>query len=430
MLTMNKKLQELYELGKDIKVSIVGAGKMGKGLIDQLTRIKGMIPALVVNRRIEKAVDALVSAGISKEDIIETNSLKDVNFYLEKGKFVVSENIELATKANIVDAVVDATGVPEVGANVALNAIDNGKHIIMLTVETDAVVGPILYKKAKENGVVYTGTAGDEPGATMELYNFAVGLGFDVLVIGKGKNNPLNVYATPDMVSEEAKKKELKPNMLAEFVDGTNTMIELTSLANATGFVPDVRGCHGVESDLKSLTNILSLKEEGGVLNSYKAVEFVKGIAPGVFAIITTNSEEVHKQLQYLSMGPGPNYVLYRPYHLTCLETPLTIFEACFYKEATIAPTKGQVADTVAVAKKDLKAGDRLDYIGGYTVYGTIEKHDIAMKENLLPIGLIDENTIVKRDIKKGELITYDMVELNKDKTIYKLRRLQDETIG
>lgn len=430
MLTMNKKLQELHELGKDIKVSIVGAGKMGKGLIDQLCRIKGMTPALVVNRRIEKAVDALISAGISKEDIVETNSLKDVNFYLEKGKFVVSENIELATKANLVDAVVDATGVPEVGANVALSAIDNGKHIIMLTVETDAVVGPILYKKAKEAGVVYTGTAGDEPGATMELYNFAVGLGFDVLVIGKGKNNPLNVYATPDMVYEEAIKKELKPNMLAEFVDGTNTMIELTSLANATGFVPDVRGCHGVESDLKGLTSILSLKEEGGILNSYKTVEFVKGIAPGVFAIITAKSEEVHKQLQYLSMGPGPNYVLYRPYHLTCLETPLTIFEACFYKEATIAPTKGQVADTIAVAKKDLKAGDRLDYIGGYTVYGTIEKHDIVKEENLLPIGLIDEKTVVKKDIKKGEAITYDMIELNKDKTIYKLRKLQDETLG
>jgi len=427
---MNKKLHELYNLGKDIRVSIVGAGKMGKGLIDQLFRIKGMTPALVVNRHIEKAKNALVAAGISKDDIVETNSVIDANFYLEKGKFIVSENIELATKVNLIDAVVDATGVPEVGANVALSAIDNGKHIIMLTVETDAVVGPILYKKAKEAGVVYTGTAGDEPGATMELYDFAVGLGFDVLVIGKGKNNPLNVYATPDMVYEEAIRKELKPNMLAEFVDGTNTMIELTSLANATGFVPDVRGCHGVESDLKNLTNVLSLKEEGGVLNSYKSVEFVKGIAPGVFAIITTQSEETHKQLQYLSMGPGPNYVLYRPYHLTCLETPLTIFEACFYKEATIAPVKGQVADTVAVAKKDLKAGDRLDYIGGYTVYGSIEKHDIARKENLLPIGLIDEKTVVKRDIKKGELITYDMVELNKDKTIYKLRNLQDETIG
>lgn len=430
MFTMNNKLQKLAESGKSIKVSVVGAGKMGKGLINQMARIDGMVPALVVNRHIEKAIDALISAGVSKEDIVEVDSLKDANFYLERDKFVVSENIELATKANIIDAVVDATGVPEVGANVALGAIDNGKHIIMLTVETDAVVGPILYKKAKDAGVVYTGTAGDEPGATMELYNFAKSLGFEVLAIGKGKNNPLNVYATPDMVYEEAIKKELKPNMLAEFVDGTNTMIELTSLANATGFVPDVRGCHGVESDLKNLTNILRLKEEGGVLNNYKVVDFVKGIAPGVFAIITTKSEEVHKQLKYLSMGPGPNYVLYRPYHLTCLETPLTIFEACFYKEATIVPTKGQVADTITVAKKDLKPGDRLDYLGGYTVYGSIEKHEIAKEEKLLPICLIDENTVVKKPIKKGQFITYDMVELDKNKTVYKLRMLQDEILG
>ncbi len=430
MFTMNNKLQELYNSGKNIRVSIVGAGKMGKGLISQMSRIKAMIPALVVNRHVEKAVDALISTGFSKEDIVVTDSLEDANFYLERGKFVVSENTELATSANLIDVVVDATGVPEVGANVALDAIDNRKHIVMLNVETDAVVGPILYRKAKEAGVVYTGTAGDEPGATMELYNFAEGLGFDVLVIGKGKNNPLNVYVTPDMLYEEAMKKELKPGMLTEFVDGTNTMIELTSLANATGLIPDIRGCHGVESDLKNLTNILSLKEDGGVLNSYGVVEFVKGIAPGVFIIFTTDQEEVHKQLKYLSMGPGPNYVLYRPYHLTCLETPITIFDACFYKKATIAPVKGQVADTVTVAKKDLKVGDRLDNIGGYTVYGTIERHDIAKKENLLPIGLIDENTIVKKDIKKGQFITYDMVELNKDKTVYKLRRLQDKNIG
>lgn len=430
MFIMNKKLEELYRLGKNIKVSIVGAGKMGKGLINQLSKIKGITPALVVNRRVEKAIDALASAGVSREDIVETNSLKDANFYLEKGKFIVSENIELATKANHIAAVVEATGVPEVGAQVALDAIHNRKHIIMLNVETDAVVGPILYQKAKEAGVVYTGTAGDEPGATMELYNFAVGLGFDVLVIGKGKNNPLNVEATPDTVYEDAFKKGLKAGMLTSFVDGTNTMIELTSLANATGFIPDIRGCHGIESNLDNLTNILRLKEKGGILNSYKTVEFVKGIAPGVFIIFTTEQEEVRKQLEYLSMGPGPNYVLYRPYHLTCLETPITIFEACYHKEATIAPTKGQVADTVAVAKRDLKAGDNLDCIGGYTVYGSIERHDIVKKENLLPIGLIDDHTIVKQDIKKGQFLTYDMVELNKDSTIYKLRKLQEETIG
>ena len=277
---------------------------------------------------------------------------------------------------------------------------------------------------------MYTGTAGDEPGATMELYNFAKGLGFDILVIGKGKNNPLNVDATPDTVYDDAIKKGLKPRMLTGFVDGTNTMIELTSLANATGFIPDIRGCHGVECDINSLTKILSLKEEGGVLSRYGVVDFVKGIAPGVFAIITTKLEEVHRQMEYLNMGSGPNYVLYRPYHLTSLETPVTIFEACYYKEATIAPTEGQVADTIAVAKRDLKAGERLDPIGGYTVYGVIERHELVMKEKLVPIGLIDENTVAKRDIKKGEIISYDMVELDKSKTIYKLRKLQDETIG
>ncbi|NLY66490.1 MAG: NAD(P)-dependent oxidoreductase [Tissierellia bacterium] len=430
MFTMNKKLKELLDKGKKIRVAIIGAGKMGKGLINQMSRIEGMVPALVVNRRIEKAIDALLSSGIPKEEIIETNSLKEANYYLEKGKFVVSEYIELATKASIIDAVVDATGVPEVGATVALDAIDNKKHIIMLNIEADAVVGPILYKKATDAGVVYTGTAGDEPGATMELYNFAKGLGFDILVIGKGKNNPLNVDATPDTVYDDAIKKGLKPRMLTGFVDGTNTMIELTSLANATGFIPDIRGCHGVECDINNLTKILSLKEEGGVLSRYGVVDFVKGIAPGVFAIITTKLEEVHRQMEYLNMGSGPNYVLYRPYHLTSLETPVTIFEACYYKEATIAPTEGQVADTIAVAKRDLKAGERLDSIGGYTVYGVIERHELVMKEKLVPIGLIDENTVAKRDIKKGEIISYDMVELDKSKTIYKLRKLQDETIG
>lgn len=430
MFTMNKKLKELSKHGKDIRVSIVGAGKMGKGLINQMSRIDGMKPSLVINRHIEKAVDALLSSGVSRDDIVEADTLKDLNFYLEKGKYVVSESTELAAKANIIDAVVDATGIPEVGSNLALSAIENKKHIIMLNVEADAVVGPILYKKAREAGVVYTGTAGDEPGATMDLYNFAVGLGFDVLAIGKGKNNPLNFDANPDTVYEDALKKGLKPNMLAEFVDGTNTMIELTSLANATGFMPDIRGCHGVTSDLKNLTNVFRLKEEGGVLNNYGIVDFVKGIAPGVFAIITTKLEEVHRQMEYLNMGSGPNYVLYRPYHLTSLETPITIFEACYYNEANIAPTEGQVADTVAVAKRDLKAGERFDCLGGYTMYGSIERHEIAKRENLVPIGLIDEDTVVKKDIKKGQFITFDMVELDTSKTVYKLRKLQDEIIG
>ncbi|QQY79460.1 putative homoserine dehydrogenase-like protein [Keratinibaculum paraultunense] len=430
MSSMNKRLIKLANEKNSIKVAIVGAGKMGKGLVNQMTRIKGMVPALVINRNVKKALYALLSAGIREDDIIVSNSLKDINFALERGKYAVSEYMDLAAKAYGIQAVVDATGVPEVGAKLSLDAIENKKHIIMLNVEADSVVGPILYKQAQEAGVIYTGTAGDEPGAVMELYDFAVGLGFEVLVIGKGKNNPIDLDANPDTVYEEALRKDLKPHMLAAFIDGTNTMIEMTCMANATGFVPDVSGGHGVESNIDNLTNIFKLKEEGGILNKYKIVDYVRGIAPGVFLIFTTNLEEIHKQLEYLNMGPGPNYVLYRPYHLTSLETPNTIYEACVNNRATIAPTEGVIADTVTVAKRDLKAGERLDRIGGYTVYGSIEEHEIAKKENLVPIGLIDENTKVLKDIKKGEFITYDMIELDTSKSIYKLRKLQEEQIG
>ena len=129
-------------------------------------------------------------------------------------------------------------------------------------------------------------------------------------------------------------------------------------------------------------------------------------------------------------MGPGPNYLLYRPYHLTSLETPITIFNACINKEATIAPTEGIVAETITVAKKDLKAGDRLDGIGGYTIYGRIEEYKVAKEQNLVPIGLIDKDTKVIRDINRGQPITYDVVEINEESKIYKLRTLQDKTMG
>ena len=215
MLSMNKKLIQLSKQDKDIKVAIVGAGKMGKGLVNQMSRIKGMTPALVINRNGEKALEALLSAGISRNDIIISNSLEKINFALERGRYVVSEDINMAGRANVIHAVVDATGAPEVGARLSLDAIKNKKHIIMLNVEADSVIGPILYKKAKEAGVVYTGTAGDEPGSAMELYDFAQGLGFDVLAMGKGKNNPINLDANPDTTYEEALKKGLKPHMLA-----------------------------------------------------------------------------------------------------------------------------------------------------------------------------------------------------------------------
>lgn len=297
----------------------------------------------------------------------------------------------------------------------------------MLNVEADVVVGPILNKMAKEAGVVYTGTAGDEPGAVKEIFDFAEATGFEVLAIGKGKNNAIDYEATPDCVKEKALKSKLKPLRLASFVDGTNTMVEMAAMANATGFIPDVRGGYGPTTEVKDLPKVYSLKDQGGILNKYKIVDYAHGIAPGVFVVVTTILPQVHHEMQFLKMGPGPNYVLYRPYHLTSLETPISIAKAYLYNEPTIAPIyEKPVAEVITMAKKDLKAGERLDGIGEYTVLGSIDTYEMAKKENLVPIGLINNNAVVKRDIKKGEFITYDMVELDTSTEIYKLRKKQE----
>lgn len=430
MLGLNTKLAQLDANNQKIKVSLVGAGQMGKGMVSQMKLMKGIIPSLVIDINIQNAIDSYTLAGVSKNDIVVAKTLKDINVAMEKNKYIVCDNSDFAASANLIDVVVDATGVPDIGAKIAMDSIFNKKHIVMLNVEADVVVGPILNKLAKSAGVVYTGTAGDEPGSVKELYDFADASGFEIVAIGKGKNNAINYEANPDNVLEQALREGVSPKMLASFKDGTKTMVELTAMANATGFVPDVRGGHGPKATVNELSNLFRLKEDGGILNQYKIVEYVNGVAPGVFIIVTTSLPQVHHEMKYLSMGPGPNYVLYRPYHLTSLETPLTVARAAIYNEPTIVPMNGlPIAETITVAKRDLKKGERLDGLGGFTVLGSIETYQKAKDESLLPIGLVNKNTIVKQDIKKGEFITYDMIDLDTSTLIYKLRQLQEELI-
>lgn len=429
MSGINNQLKILEEKNQQIKVSLVGAGLMGKGMVSQMMLMKGMIPSLVVSRKIEDAIESYTLAGVSKDDIAIGRTLSEINLAMEKGKFVVTDVTEYATKANLVDVVVDATGIPDTGARIAMDSIFNHKHIVMVNVEADVTVGPILNKLAKSAGVIYTGTAGDEPGSVKEIYDFADALGFDIVAIGKGKNNPIDWDATPDTVRQKALEKKLKPLRLASFVDGTNTMIEMAAMANSTGFIPDIRGAHGPTATVKELPDLFRLKEDGGILNNYGVVDYVNGIAPGVFAIVTTKLPQVHEEMKYLSMGDGPNYVLYRPYHLTSLETPITVAKAMIHNEATIAPIGKPVAEVVTIAKRDLKKGERLDGIGEYTILGSIEVYEKSKEERLLPIGLVNGNTIVRQDIKKGEFITYDMVDLDTSTMVYKLRQMQEELL-
>lgn len=427
MLNINIALRKLDENGKHICMGLVGAGQMGRGIVTQVFQMKGMCIPIIANRTVTKAKEAFQLAGVDSKDIIVTNTVSEAENAIKNGKYVVTEDFEVLAKVLPVDVIIEATGVPEIGAQVALKAIHNGKHIVMLNVEADATVGPILKKMADRAGIVYTVSAGDEPGAIKELYDFADAVGFNVIAVGKGKNNPLDRDATPDTLRQKALEKGVSPRMLTSFVDATNTMIELTAVSNAIGFVPSKRGLIGPSAKLQDLPKLFMLKEQGGILDRYQVVDYVFGIAPGVFAIVNSERQITRETMQYVSMGEGPNFVLYRPFHLICIETPLSAARAFLYKEPTIAPAGAPVSETVAVAKRDLKAGEHLDGIGGYTVYGLIDTVENARKDNAVPIGLINNKTVVKTDVKKGETITYDMVKLDEDSTVLQLRRLQDK---
>ncbi|GLI50566.1 hypothetical protein TSYNTROOL_06520 [Tepidanaerobacter syntrophicus] len=427
MLNLNSKLKELEEKGGKINIGLVGTGQMGRGIVDRVLRMRGMNIPIIANRTIEKARETFELAGISPQNVYEVNTVSQAEKAIQQGKYAVTEDFEIVTKVLPVDVIIEATGVPEVGANTALKSIYNGKHVVMLNVEADVTVGPILKKMADSAGIVYTGSAGDEPGAIKELFDFADSMGFKVVAAGKGKNNPLNREANPDNMRPEAETRGINPRMLTSFVDATNTMVELTAVANATGLIPLCRGLVGPTGAVKDLPKIFSLKEDGGILDKCGVVDFVFGIAPGVFIVVTTDSPVTKQIMSYISLGDGPNYVFYRPYHLVCVETPLSAARAVLYKEPTISPIGAPVAETITVAKKDLKAGEHLDGIGGYTVYGLIDTAENAKKENALPIGLINENTVLKQDVKKGQAISYNMVELENDSTILQLRRIQDK---
>ncbi|NPV71611.1 MAG: NAD(P)-dependent oxidoreductase [Firmicutes bacterium] len=423
---MYQRLLELESKRSPIVVGVIGAGQMGAGLVVQLETMPGMRSAVVADIVAERARDSLLMAGVTPGDVVVTDDLEEASRALSSGKRVATRRGTLVAGCPNLDVVVDCTGDPNSGAEVALEAITARKHVVLLTVETDVTVGPVLNRLARAAGVVYTVASGDEPGVIMDLYNHFKALGFSVLVAGKGKNNPLDRSANPSTCADEAGARAMNAKMLAAFVDGTKTMVEMAAVANATGLVPDVRSMHGPNADLDRLLEVFELKPRGGALNRFGVVDYTVGnVAPGVFVIASIENEKVRQDLGYLKMGSGPNYLFYRPFHLANIETPISIAKAVLLREATIAPSSGLVAECMTVAKKDLAPGEEIDGIGGYTVYGSVDTAEAARAEGALPLGLA-RGAVLKRTVRKGELVRYDDVIPRDDTVIWSLRRLQD----
>lgn len=429
MLEVARRLRQVQAEGGEIVVGLVGAGKMGTLIATQTALMGGVRTAVIADTVLERAVDAHRTAGVPAEKMVVVSNAEAADAAVSEGRFVATQDPAVATAVPSVQVVIDATGVPNAGAEISSSAIGNKKHIVMVNAEADATIGPILKRMADERGVVYTGTAGDEPGAIMELYAFADALGMRIVVAGKGKNNPLVRNATPSSCASDARRKGLNPRMLCSFLDGTKTMMEMTQVANATGLVPDIRGMHGPSATLSQLANVFRLSKDGGVLHRTGAVDFAIGVAPGVFVVALTDSSEIRSSLEYLGLGPGPNYTFYRPFHLPGIETPFSAAYAALFGEATICPRGKQEADVLAVAKKDLEPGQVIDGVGGYTVYGLIEQAERAGEEDAPPLGILEGARVV-RTIRRGSTVTYDRVELEEDSSIVRLRRSQDKLLA
>jgi predicted homoserine dehydrogenase-like protein len=424
-----ERLQALQLEEKSIQVGQVGCGQMGSGLVHVTNQMPGMNSTAIADIDINRPVKVFKDIGISKSDICITNKVHEAEDALRSGKRVVTEDALLLTCLESLDAVIEATSLSETGAQVAWNCIQNRKHIIMLNVETDVTIGPLLHRQAKSSGCVYTAASGDEPGVCKMLYNFAGMLGFEIVCLGKGKNNPIDYEATPDNCREDAEKKGMNPKMLSAFRDGSKTMVELAAMSNATGLVPDIPGMHGPKADVQELNKVLVPREDGGVLSRRGCVDYSTGqVAPGVFAIVTTSDSFVQTDMVFLSMGEGPYYTLFRPYHLCNIETPVSIAEAVLYNESTVV-SRNMISEVATIAKRDLKASEKVGEIGSADIFGRTFVYGDATANKVIPLGLAPYGMVTK-DIAKGELLTEHNFAPNADLFVFKLRRIQDAQLA
>jgi predicted homoserine dehydrogenase-like protein len=250
------------------------------------------------------------------------------------------------------------------------------------------------------------------------------------VVIGKGKNNPLNPAANPDLVAESARKSAKDPYQVASYVDGTKTMFEMTCAANATGCRPMQRGMKGPQATLENVSEIFAFEADGGITTQARSVDFVQGsaMAGGVFITVRIEDQRICDDLEYLKVGKGNYYTFFRPYHLWFLEAPISVARAYLYRQTTLVPLDQPVADVITVAKRDLIPGERLDDFGGYTFYGLIDNAETTRELNVLPVGLAP-GAEVKNPIPAGQFLTWEDVALDESSLVVQLRRKQDQLV-
>ena len=422
------------EAGKPVKVALIGAGKFGSMFLAQAPHIAGLSVTHIADIDVERARAACRSVGWSAERIAATVFLED--------------GLEAARAP--VDVVIEATGVPEAGLNHARATLDAGKHIVMVNVEADVLAGPVLAAQARAAGLVYSMAYGDQPALVSEMVDWARATGFQVAAAGKGtKYLPEYHAVTPDgvwdhygLTPDQAAEAGMNPQMFNSFLDGTKSAIEMAAIANACGLdVPD-DGLSFPPCGVDDLAHILRPRSVGGLLARDGMVEVLSSVERdrrpvfrdlrwGVYVTLKAQNDYAaacFKQYGLPTDDSGQYAAMYKPFHLIGMELSISVLSAALRGEAT-GSTREWRGDAVAVAKRDLKAGEVLDGEGGFTVWGKACPVAISAREALLPIGLA-HRVRVRQDVALGQALRMADVELDETATGVRLRREMLATAG
>ena len=407
---LHSRLAARAEAGRPVRVGVIGAGKFATMFLAQAHRVPGLEVAALADLDVARARAALEAAG-------------------HPAVRLHGDGLDLCGEDGI-DVVVEATGDPVAGTRHALAAIGAGRHLVMVNVEADALVGPELARRARAAGLVYAMAYGDQPALIAELVDWAGVAGFPVVAAGKGTKylpaydgaNPDTVWAGYGIAPERAAESGMNPKMFCSFLDGTKSAIEMAALANATGLGVPRDGLAFPPAGTRDLATVLRPREEGGVLERRGTVEVVSSLrrdgAPvpddlrwGVFVVVEAPSDYARACFADYGLATDPTgryAALWRPAHLIGLELGVSVAKAALLGEATGGALSWR-GDVAAVAKRDLAQGETLDGEGGFCVWGRLVAASRARAERLLPIGLAARVPLV-RPVPEGRILTLDDV--------------------
>lgn len=427
-MNLQSLIQTKLETTGPVRVGLIGAGKFGSMFLSQVPTTNGLELAAIADLSIDGAKGACRNVGWNDEQIAATSFLEDGS--------------KLCTRDDV-DVVIDATGNPAAGIKHAIDAIENGKHIVMVNVEADVLAGAALAKRAQSAGVVYSMAYGDQPALVAEMVDWARSAGFTVTAAGKGtKYLPEYHNVTPDDVwshyglsEEEALAANMNPQMFNSFMDGTKSAIEMSAIANACNLSVPENGLKFPACGVDDLASILRPASIGGVLDKSGTAEVVSSLERdgrpvfrdlrwGVYVVFEAPNDYAaacFKQYGLPTDETGRYAAMYKPFHLIGLELGISVLNAALRGEPT-GSTQAFRGDAISIAKKDLKQGDRLDGEGGYTVWGKACPAEKSVALGALPIGLA-HNVVLTNSVAAGEIITFADVDIDETSLAVKIRK-------